>query len=123
MHYKLLLLSTIFSLCVSPTIMAEQSTSVCSRKAIARANNQYLQEISSYISLFSNQRHYALVTELSQIKPLDSFKQKHAQEIRQFNNKNYQPSQEFCDDAYQNLDNLRQQITEVIKKYEPKEES
>ena len=116
MRYKFCFIFIIFSLYTPFVVMAE-STQICSQQAIEEANSQYLREISSYISEFTNQKNQAAVAELSKIKPKASFKKKHAAEIKQFGQPDYQPSQEFCDDAYTNLKELKQQINSIIEKY------
>lgn len=118
MCYKLFLLSTLMSLLISPFSMAENE---CTKEAIEQANNQYLQEMASQMSLFANQQNHSAVTELNNIKPTTSFKKKYAREINQLNTPNYQPSQEFCDDVYANLEELKSQLSDVINKYSLKE--
>lgn len=93
------------------------NTQICSQEAIEEANNQYLQEISNYISEFSNDHNNEAVQELSKIKPKESFKKQYAKEIKKLSRKDYQPPQAFCDDVYKNLDELNQQIKEIIKKH------
>lgn len=89
----------------------------CTKEAIEQANNHYLQAMASRMSQFANQQNHVAVTELNNIKPATSFKKKYAQEIKYLNTPNYQPSQNFCDDVYANLDKLNSQLTEVINKY------
>lgn len=94
----------------------------CTQQAIEQANNQYLQEISNYISMFSNNDNDEAVDALNKIKPKASFRKKHAHEIKHFNDPDYQPSQAFCDDVYQNLNELNQQIMDVVEKNKLKTE-
>ncbi|WP_236254003.1 hypothetical protein [Entomomonas asaccharolytica] len=121
MRYKLCSLITFFSLC-TPFVVVAESTQICSQQAIEEANSQYLREISNYISEFTNKKNHAAVTELSKIKPKASFKKKYAAEIKQIGQPDYQPSQEFCDDAYINLQELKLQINNIIEKYKDAEE-
>lgn len=101
--------------------MADTTLS-CSREAIERANMQYLQEISNYISLFSNQKNYAAVKALTDIQPTDVFRKKHAREIARFiRDETYEPSQQFCVDGYTNLKDLRAKVTKVVNKYKVSE--
>lgn len=88
----------------------------CTQQAIDQANNQYLQKISNYISMFSNAHNQEAVEELSKIRPKNAFRKKHAKEIKHFNDQNYQPSQEFCDDVYANLNELNQQVMNIVEK-------
>lgn len=116
MHY---LFVSIFSLGIISIAVAEEtveSLKPCTQQAIEQANNQYLQEISNYTSAFSNAHNYEAVEALNRIKPKASFRKKHAKEIKRFNDSNYQPSQAFCDDVYQNLDELNQQVMKVVEK-------
>lgn len=122
MRYKFYFIFIIFSL-YTPFIAVAGSTPICSQQAIEEANSQYLQEISNYISEFTNKKNHAAVAELSKIKPKASFKKKHAAAIKQFGQPDYQPSQEFCDDAYTNLKELKQQINDIIEKYDDEETS
>lgn len=117
MRYQLFFLFTVLTLGVAPLAMAE-STAICSQQAIEEANTQYLRDLSSYISEFTNQQNQAAVNELSRIRPKEAFKRKHAQEIKQFNTPHYQPSIEFCEDVYANLEDLKQQINDIIHKYD-----
>lgn len=117
MRYQLFFLSAVLTLGVAPLAIAEP-TIVCSQQAIEEANTQYLRDLSNYISEFTNLKNQAAVTELSRIRPKESFKRKHAQEIKQFNTPNYQPSAEFCEDVYANLEDLKQQINDIIDKYD-----
>lgn len=116
MHY---LFISILSLGVISIAVAEEiiePVQPCTQQAIEQANNQYLQEISNYTSAFSNARNYEAVEALNKIKPKASFRKKHAKEIKHFNDPNYQPSQEFCNDVYKNLNELNQQVMKVIEK-------
>lgn len=115
MFFKQFFLSIIVSLLfISPLSLAEN---ICTKEALEQANNQYLQKIASYTSLFVNQQNQTAIAELNNIKPTAAFKVKHAQEIKKFNHHDYQPSQQFCDDLYSNLLDLNIQLSEIINKY------
>lgn len=114
MHY---LIISILSLGIISIAAAEEEIlQPCTQQAIEQANNRYLQEISNYTRAFSNDHNYEAVEALTKIKPKASFRKKHAKEIKQFNDPNYQPSQEFCKDVYKNLNELNQQVMKVVEK-------
>lgn len=102
---------------ISTNVMADAPID-CRREVIEQANMQYLQEISGYISLFSNQKNKAAVRALNAVEPNSAFRKKHAKEIERFTkDKNHKLSEQFCLDSYANLKDLRMRVAKIVSKY------